>query len=243
MRSSRGSRALARSRGTRVVVRPDRRIFTGMREQPWPIRLTHWANAILLPLMAMSGLQILAAYPEQGPRGATYRWYLLSGWVPPEFVRLGGWLAGARHWHFAVAWLFVLNALAYVAFLVASGAFRQRLFWPPRDARHALRTFANYLRFAETPPNGLYNGLQRLAYTAALLLGLIVAATGLVLFKPVQLGWLAALFGGYDAARAIHLLSLAALLVFTAGHVLMVLIHPRTLIAMITGGRRRGTNG
>jgi hypothetical protein len=32
--------------------------------QPWPIRLTHWANVPLLVIMAGNGLQILAAYPS-----------------------------------------------------------------------------------------------------------------------------------------------------------------------------------
>ncbi len=34
--------------------------------QPLPIRLTHWANLVLLAIMAGSGLQILVAFPQLG---------------------------------------------------------------------------------------------------------------------------------------------------------------------------------
>ena len=46
------------------------------------------------------------------------------------------------------------------------------------------------------------------------------------------------LFGGYDGARAVHLLGLLALAGFTLGHVVMVALHPRTFVTLITGGRR-----
>src|SRR5437764_343387 len=90
-------------------------------EQPLAVRITHWANVPLLAIMAASGLQILAAFPEMGPKGAPAGWYPLQGWTPPAWMRAGDWLAGARHLHFALAGLFVANALASLAWLVASG--------------------------------------------------------------------------------------------------------------------------
>ncbi len=209
------------------------------RQQPWLIRLTHWLNVPLIAIMAGSGLQILVAYPAMGPRGRLFGWYPFQHQPPPEVLRIGGWLAGARHWHFAFGWLLVLNGLVYVGYLVFSGQIRHRVFVPPRDAKSALRTAGAYLRFRRAPePADLYNGLQLLAYTSALILGAVVVLTGLSLYKPLQLHWLASLFGGYDAARAIHLLCLAALALFTLGHVTMVLLHPMSFVAMITGGPR-----
>jgi thiosulfate reductase cytochrome b subunit len=206
--------------------------------QPWVIRVTHWASAILIVAMAGSGLQILAAYPSLGPRGAAYGWYPFQGVPPPAALRAGGWLAGARHIHFAFAWPLILIGLVYVGYLFASGEWRRRLFLPQRDARHAAGTFLGYLRIRPVPPqDGLYNGLQRLAYTSALALGALVVLSGLVLYDPVQLPRLTALLGGYDAARAIHLLALAALAAFVVVHVVQVLLHPRTLVDM-TAGRR-----
>ncbi len=189
--------------------------------------------------MAASGLQILAAFPEMGPKGAPAGWYPFQGWTPPAWMRAGDWLAGARHVHFGLAWLFVANALLYLAWLVVSGEWRRRVFHPRRDGRNALQTAAWYLRLRKSPPEqGLYNGLQRLAYSLVIVLGALEILSGLALYKPVQLSVLAALFGGYEGARAFHLLGLAALLVFTVGHVALVLLHPRALASIFTGGRR-----
>lgn len=206
--------------------------------QPWLIRVTHWANVLLLAVMAGSGLRILAAYPALGPRGEPFAWYPLQGVAPPEALTLGGWLAGARHWHFAFAWLFVANALVYAGYLLASGEWRRRLFLPRRDARSAWETLLHDLRLRKKPPQatGLYNGLQRLAYTGVLATAPLLVLSGLAMYEPVQLPRLTALLGGYDAARAIHLLVLAALALFTLVHVVQVLLHPRTLVRMTVGG-------
>lgn len=207
--------------------------------QPWPIRLTHWANVPLLALMAGSGLQILVAYPYLGAQGAQYTWHIAQGWVPPGWMRVGDWLAGSRHWHFGLAWLLLLNGVLYVAYLFGSGEWRRRLFFPRRDGRNAVHMFLYYLRLRRTAPEqGLYNGLQRLAYTGVLLLGIVQVLSGLAIYKPTQLWWLATLFGGYEPARAFHFYGLTALALFSVGHVLMVALHPRTLKPMVTGGDR-----
>jgi thiosulfate reductase cytochrome b subunit len=209
--------------------------------QPAIIRVTHWVNVPLLVIVSMSGLQILVAYPYLGPHGAPYRWWPLQGFIPPTWTRLGLWLAGARHWHFAFAWFLVLNGIVYLADLFLRGEWRRRLFLPRRDAVHAVLTALHYLRIRREPPPsvGLYNGLQRLAYTGALVLGVAEVLSGLAMYKPVQLRWLAAMFGGYDGARSVHLIGLVALGVFVVGHVVMVAAHPRSLLEMITGGKRR----
>ncbi|MGN6104655.1 MAG: cytochrome b/b6 domain-containing protein, partial [Kofleriaceae bacterium] len=138
------------------------------RRQPLLIRITHWLNVPALAVMGMSGLQILSAYPWFGPRGATYAWVPLSGWESPAWLRAGQWLAGARHLHFAMAWLLVINAIGYLGYLVWSGEWRRRLFWPPRDTRPAIHQALHYVRLRKRPPApAFYNGLQRFAYTAA----------------------------------------------------------------------------
>lgn len=214
------------------------RDFTHRRPQPWLIRLVHWVNVPLLVIMAGSGLQILVAFPKLGPQDEPFGWYPFPGKLPPEWARIGQWLAGARHWHFAFAWFLVLNGVVYVAYLVASGEWHRRAFLPRRDTRNAWGTLLYYLRLRRhAPPQELYNGLQRLAYSGVLLLALVEVLSGLALYKPLQLHPLAALFGGYDTARAVHLVVLALLVLFTVGHILMVALHPRTLGEMVTGGK------
>ena len=213
--------------------------MAGRRRQPLAIRLTHWINIPLLVIMAGTGLQILMAYPNLGPRGALYRWYPFQGVSAPGWLRLGGWLAGARHLHFAVAWFLILNGLLYLGYLVASGEWRRRVFLPVRDAPNAVAMFCYYLRIRRTPPpEAFYNGLQRLAYTSAIIFGIAVVLSGLAIYKPVQLHRLAALFGGYDGARVVHLSALVLLILFAATHLVLVILHPRTIIDMLTGGER-----
>ena len=219
------------------------------RPQPLVIRLTHWINVPVLLVMAMSGLQILRAYPYFGPQGAMYHWVPLQGWKSPEWIRAGKWLAGARHLHFALAWLLVIIGVIYLAFMIASKEYRRRLFWPPRDLKPAWnqqlyygKAFLHRITFGrfprpEEPPKDLYNGLQRAAYSAAITLGILEVLSGIVIYKPVQfhrLGWL---MGGYDGARVVHFLGLLALAVFVTMHLVMVIVHWRQFPEMITGGK------
>jgi thiosulfate reductase cytochrome b subunit len=207
--------------------------------QPLPIRITHWIAVPVIILMAGSGLQIYAAYPALGPRGAQYAWFPFQGKTPPGWLRFGGWLAGARHWHFALAWYLILNGVAYLAYLFARGEWRRRFFLPHRDLGNAISMFLYYLRIRPTPPPvDFYNGLQRLAYTSAIIFGIVVVMSGLALYKPVQLHFLTVPFGGYDGARTVHFIALWLLVLFFLNHVVLVALHPRELLNMITGGRR-----
>ena len=205
-----------------------------------PIRIVHWCNALFLLLMAGSGLQILVAYPSLGPRGAQYWWYPFQGTPPPSWMRIGGWLGGGRQWHFAIAWFFVLNGIFYLAYFFTSGEWRRRMFRPWRDTNGAFAQFLYYLRIRKTPPPAdFYNGLQRLAYSSVIIFGLVMVLSGLAIYKPVQLHFLTLLFGGYDGARAVHFFGLVALVFFVIGHIVMVLLHPRSLGEMVTGGKPR----
>ena len=213
--------------------------WKGRRAQPWLIRLTHWLNVPLLLLIAGSGLQIFAAYPALGPRGALYGWYPWDGIPPPMWARFGGWLAGARHWHFALGWFLVLNGIVYLSYMAARGEWRRRGFRPHRDTRNAILMLLYYLRLRRiAPPIDFYNGLQRLAYSSIMVIALAEVLSGLAIYKPVQLWWLGSLFGGYDGARAVHLLGLGLLALFTAIHLVMVALHPRAILTMLTGGKR-----
>lgn len=205
--------------------------WKGRRAQPWLIRLTHWLNVPLLLLIAGSGLQIFAAYPALGPRGALYGWYPWDGIPPPMWARFGGWLAGARHWHFALGWFLVLNGIVYLSYMAARGEWRRRGFRPHRDTRNAILMLLYYLRLRRiAPPIDFYNGLQRLAYSSIMVIALAEVLSGLAIYKPVQLWWLGSLFGGYDGARAVHLLGLGLLALFTAIHLVMVALHPRAIL-------------
>jgi thiosulfate reductase cytochrome b subunit len=188
---------------------------------PLHVRITHWLNALAVLLMIMSGWQIYNAAP-------------LYPFTFPSGVTLGGWLGGALLWHFAAMWLLVANGLVYLAAGFATGRLRRRLL-PLRPAelgRDLRAALTGRLGHAEA---GIYNAVQKALYLGVLLAGVVIVASGLALWKPVQLQELAALLGGYEGARHVHFLAMAAIVLFLVVHVVMALLVPRSLRAMIRG--------
>ena len=185
------------------------------------VRIAHWINAVAIIVMIGSGWEIYNASP-------------LFDFVFPKSITLGGWLAGALLWHFAAMWIFILNGLVYIIFGLTAGHLRRR-FLPVRlgealgDAAAALRGRLRH----ENPFS--YNAAQRILYLTVLLAGLLVVATGFAIWKPVQLQWLTASFGGYENARLLHFFSMIAIVLFFFVHVIMALLVPKSLRAMVRG--------
>jgi thiosulfate reductase cytochrome b subunit len=203
------------------------------------VRITHWLNTVLLAGMIASGLQIYLAYMHFGKRGGPYFPNPWDGRPFPRWSRLGGWLAGGLNWHFFLAWPFVLGGLVYLGYLAFSGEWRSLLF-RPRDVPRAVAMQLYYLRLRrEHPPQGKHNALQKLAYSSIVLLGAIAVLSGFAIYKPTELAWLTALFGGYELARYWHFWSVFVFLAFTVVHVaLVLLVDPASLRAMVTGWYR-----
>ncbi len=101
----------------------------------------------------------------------------------------------------------------------------------------------HYFFFGPTPPlNEQYNPLQKLAYSVVIALGVILAATGAVMYKPTQLWMLGAVFGGYHRARVVHFVAMVALLAFIPGHLIMVALHGwPNFASMLTGWKTNST--
>lgn len=205
----------------------------------WMVRATHWAAFVLLAGMVTSGLQIYGAYTRFGQRGGPYWPNLFEGQVFPEWVRLGGWLAGGINWHFMLMWPLILAGLLYLGYLAFSGEWRKLIF-RPRDVRPAIQMAKYYLRLRkEHPPQGKHNALQKLAYTSVVLLGVLSVFTGFAIYKPVQLAWLTAAFGGFQAARYWHFWAVWLFVAFLVAHVVAVFVaDPASLRSMITGEYR-----
>ena len=81
----------------------------------------------------------------------------------------------------------------------------------------------------------VYNAVQRLLYLGVILAGIVIVLSGLSIWKPVQLKWLTALFGGYNTARYVHFFAMASIVGFLTVHVVLALIVPKSLRAMIFG--------
>jgi thiosulfate reductase cytochrome b subunit len=188
---------------------------------PLPVRIAHWLNALAVILMILSGFAIHNAYPT-------------LPFAFPDWLTLGGSLAGGLQWHFAAMWLFAGNLLVYLGYGLASGRFRKKL-WPIRpgevwrDARAAL---AGRLGHADL---AAYNGVQKLLYAGVLAALVLLLLTGLSIWKPVQFGPLTQALGDFDRARLIHFWAMAAVALFLLVHVAMALLVPRSLVAMLRG--------
>ena len=81
----------------------------------------------------------------------------------------------------------------------------------------------------------VYNALQKLLYLGVIVAGIVIVLSGLAMWKPVQLWWLSALFGGYEPSRYVHFFAMAAIVGFSVIHVVMAFVVPKSLRAMITG--------
>jgi thiosulfate reductase cytochrome b subunit len=189
--------------------------------QPGWLRITHWLNVLAVVVMVMSGWRVYNASP-------------LFDFRFPNQYTLGGWLGGALQWHFAGMWLLVGNGLVYLAINLASGRMARRFF--PLSPRGILRDAFDALRgrLSHADPRH-YNHVQRAAYLFIVLDLALLVLSGLAIWKPVQLGPLCALLGGYEAARRVHFVAMSLLVAFVALHVVMVALVPRTLRTMIIG--------
>ena len=202
----------------------------------WVIRVTHWVNVVAIVLMAGSGMRIFNAYPAFARPGEHFALNPWEGRAIPAWLTFGGWLAGARHWHFAMMWLLVVNALVYLGFLFLHGEWRDVT--PRRgDLRDAVEMVKFYLFVRRDHPHqGKHNALQKTAYFAMPVLGAVIVLSGLAIWKPVTLRFITLLFVNYKWARFVHFVAMALLLILALGHVFMVFaVDPYSLRAIVTG--------
>ena len=203
----------------------------------WIVRVTHWVNVVALTIMAASGMRIFNAYPRFARRGESFCCWPWEGTPIPGWLTFGGWLAGARNWHFAMMWVLAINGLVYLGFVYLHGEWRD-LVPRRRDPRDAWEMVKFYLFVRKDHPRqGKHNALQKAVYFAFPIIGALAVLTGLAIWKPVSLGWITSLFGGYVWARYWHFMVMLALVALSIGHVFMVFaVDPQSLRSMTTGG-------
>lgn len=206
------------------------------RRHHWVVRLTHWVNVVAVTVMVGSGLRIFNAYPAFARRGETFCCYPFEGKRIPGIFTFGGWLGGARNWHFAMMWVLVANGLLYLAFIYLHGEWRDLV---PRkgDIRDTKEMVRYYLhRRKDHPVQGKHNALQKTTYFVLPILGIVTVLSGIAIWKPVQLAPLTNLFGGYVWARYWHFVCMTLIVMLSVIHVFMVFaVDPYSIRSMITG--------
>ena len=181
-------------------------------------RWFHWINFPILSAMIFSGLLIYWANDIYtiGIGETTFFHFF-----PDRFYEVTGvdhQLARGMALHFVLAWIFALNGLAYVAYTIISGEWRE-LLPEPKSFREAALVALHDMGFkVKLPPQGRYNAAQRISYSVIVLMGGLSLLTGLAIYKPTQLHWLTAALGGYEWARFEHFW-------LTIGYVAFFVIH------------------
>jgi thiosulfate reductase cytochrome b subunit len=198
-------------------------------KHPLAVRWFHWINFPLLFLMIWSGLMIYWASSDEYYSGGVYRlgWgdYTLFHFFPAAFWEKLGWhhrLAEAMGWHFFFMWLFAINGILYVLYLLISGEWRTLV--PGHHAlRGAIQVALHDLHLSKKlPPFERYNPAQQIAYTIVILMGGASLLTGLAIYRPVQVGWLTSLLGGYQMARWEHFWLMMGFIAFFVIHIIQV---------------------
>ena len=151
------------------------------------VRICHWINVLAILMMIGSGWQIYDASP-------------LFDFEFPRQIALGNWLGGALLWHFAAMWLLVINGLVYVTLGLVTGRFRRKLLpiYPSQvitDLKAALTFKLSHEDLSH------YNAIQKVLYAGIIFTGVVIVASGLSIWKPVQFQEVTAFFGGYNTAR------------------------------------------
>lgn len=216
-------------------------------KHPLAIRWFHWINFPVLFLMIWSGLLIYWA-------NDVYRVGLgsttLFKFFPASFYErfsLAFRLAEGMAWHFTFMWIFAINGLLYVLYVIFSGEWRVLL--PNRKTLGAaIQVVLHDLRIRKEPlPRAKFNGAQRIAYTGVIFMGLGSLLSGLAIHKPVQAAWISSPLGGiaqiagfnataYEVARFFHFWLTIAFVGFFLVHVLQVARAGwNNFRAMITG--------
>ncbi len=193
------------------------------RLHPLPLRVMHWINAVAIFIMIGSGWKI-------------YNDDVIFGFLHfPDWIVIGKWAQYGLQWHFFGMWIFVLNGLAYIAYGIASGRFRRKLF--PISVRELFATVGEALRFRLRHDDLThYNAVQKVLYLGVMLVGVLIVISGLALWKPIQFSELAGLFGSFQTIRLVHFLCMSAIVAFILVHVTLALLVPQSLVAMLTGG-------
>ncbi len=195
-----------------------------VKKHPLAIRWFHWINFPILTVMIWSGMLIYWA-------NDVYK----LGWgdktvlkfFPDSFYKalnIPFRLAEGMSLHFFFMWIFAINGILYVSYLLFSKEYK--LIFPNRKSiKEAWLVVLHDLHIKKgLPPQKKYNAAQRIAYTGVIIMGLGMLLTGLAIYKPAQLYWLCAILGGYEWARAEHFIITLLFVLFFLVHIIQVIL-------------------
>jgi len=152
------------------------------------------------------------------------------------------WLAMGRQWHLFFAWLFVINGLIFMTYILMSRHATHDLAPTGKDLRGIVKALKDHmvLRHPKGDEAKRYNVLQKLAYVGILfVVAPLIILTGLTMSPTLDTAfpWLLTIFGGRQAARTIHFIACFSFVGFIVIHVLQVILTGffNNIRSMVTG--------
>jgi Ni/Fe-hydrogenase b-type cytochrome subunit len=203
----------------------------------WPIRAMHWAAALSIVVLAVTGLYIGKPY------------FVPTG--DPSSAYLMGWM---RFLHFAAAGLLVATGIVRIYWLFAGNRYeRWEALFPirRRDWANLWSQLKHYLLIEQEAPRYLgHNPLQQLSYTALYAVTLVMVVTGFAMYGQANpggffyatFGWATGLFGHIQNVRFVHHVLTWVFLIFIPIHVYLtlrtdLLENTGTVSSIVSGGR------
>lgn len=204
----------------------------------WPIRTMHWAAALSIVVLVVTGFYIGQPYFMTGGEASSH---FLMGWM--------------RFLHFVAAGVFVATAIIRVYWLFAGNQFeRWRALFPVRrrDWVHLYKMVKFYLLIRpEQAPHYLgHNPLQQFSYTAMYGVALVQVVTGFAMYGQSRpggfwytlFGWVVPLLGGIQVVHFVHHVFTWAFLIFIPIHIYLalradLLERTGTISSIVSGGR------
>ncbi len=198
-----------------------------------PTRLAHWGMALAIIVMVGSGWRIYDSVPILDFLTFPYA-VTLGGGVDAALARNNDpGVASALLWHFAGMWLLLVCYGVFVFWGLITGHFRRDFL--PVGPISFLRDFIAAARFKLVHRLGEYNAVQKVFYWGVLALVALMLISGIAIWKPVQTYPLEVVFGGFQGARLVHFLGMAGIVAFMLVHVALVILVPKTFVAMVLG--------
>lgn len=204
-------------------------------KHPLAIRWFHWINFPILFIMIWSGTLIYWANDIYKITAGTFQFQFYPDSVY-KALKIPFRLAEGMSYHFLFMWIFFFNGLLYVLYIAFSGEWRTLLPSKKSFKDSILVVLHDLHIIKKAPPFKKYNGAQRIAYTAIIVMGFMSLLSGLVIYKPAEFAFLTTLLGGYENARFIHFVLTIGFLLFFLVHIIQVIIAGwNNFRAMITG--------
>ena len=174
------------------------------------------------------------------------------GWSGGQATGFPGWatipsyrdLSAARNWHLFLAWVLILNGLAYYLFGLRNRHLTTDILpnardLAPKNIAHDVTDHIKF-KFPKGRDSNRYHVLQKIAYASLALIflpGMVITGLSLSPGADAVLPGIVDLLGGRQSARTLHFVFMTLTVGFIFVHVALVLVAGvfNQLRAMITG--------